>query len=489
MKKLLNIVIIAIILAASVFLITRIPRPGRIANKVNTDHLPGSTEEWLGVFIQGQRIGYSFTKISPLDSGFKIENNQQMTISMMNTQTTLNSRLFAHTDSQYALRDFVIEVQTEGRVMRIEGVIDGTKMKITSYSHGAAQQRTIQLSERPYLPEAVDEIIRKKNLKTGSSINIPYFDPITQSSSTARISVGAKEKVTVLDHEVQAIRVDISYLGIDAILWLDDDYRLVKQTTPAMAMDMIPMTKDRAMAEIEPANAFDLLSFFAVKIDPPLPDPVRLRTLTIELHDIDIDGLEISGDYQRLVNRDPPTLEFSLPVLDHLPDKTIPIDEFHEHLEPTLYAQSNDPQIINEARKIVGSETNARRAVALLTQAVYKMIRQNPVASVPSAIDVLRTREGDCNEHSILFAALARAVGIPTKIYVGLVNLDGHSYYYHAWCAVWLGKWVPVDPTFNRFPSDIGHLKITEGELSEWAKVMKVVGKVKIKVIDYSEIE
>ena len=81
----------------------------------------------------------------------------------------------------------------------------------------------------------------------------------------------------------------------------------------------------------------------------------------------------------------------------------------------------------------------------------------------------------------------ARAAGIPTKIYVGLVNLEGYAYYYHAWCAVWLGTWVPVDPTFNQFPADVGHLKLKEGGIAEQAVVLKVVGKLKIKTKEYTE--
>ena len=118
---------------------------------------------------------------------------------------------------------------------------------------------------------------------------------------------------------------------------------------------------------------------------------------------------------------------------------------------------------------------------------VYDYLEKNPTASLPSALDVLEMKKGDCNEHSILFTALARAIGLPTKIYVGLVNLYGYAYYYHAWCAVWLGKWVPIDPTFNQFPADVGHLKLKEGEIAEQAVVLKVVGKLKIEAIEYNE--
>jgi transglutaminase-like putative cysteine protease len=163
----------------------------------------------------------------------------------------------------------------------------------------------------------------------------------------------------------------------------------------------------------------------------------------------------------------------------------LPIREPKEFLQPSIYIQSDNPEINRAAWQIVGDTTDARTAVRRLTDGVFKMLRKNPTASLPSALDVLKTKEGDCNEHAILFAALARSVGIPTKIYVGLINLYGDAYWYHAWCAVWLGKWVPVDPTFDQFPADLYHLKLKEGEISEQAKVLRVVGKLKIKILEY----
>ncbi len=84
------------------------------------------------------------------------------------------------------------------------------------------------------------------------------------------------------------------------------------------------------------------------------------------------------------------------------------------------------------------------------------------VRSLPSAAEVLRTRVGDCNEHTALFVALARAAGLPARIAVGLVYLRG-GFYYHAWPEVYVeergrGLWLPVDPTLNQFPATTGSL-------------------------------
>ena len=68
---------------------------------------------------------------------------------------------------------------------------------------------------------------------------------------------------------------------------------------------------------------------------------------------------------------------------------------------------------------------------------MHSIIEKKPTVSLPSALEVLKTRVGDCNEHTALYVAMARALGIPARIAVGLVYLRG-AFYYHAWAEVWL---------------------------------------------------
>jgi hypothetical protein len=295
------------------------------------------------------------------------------------------------------------------------------------------------------------------------------------------------EQVEILGEMKTGTRVEIDFMGISSILWLDEEYKLLKEASPAMGLEIIPLSKEQALAEITPDKAFDLITFFSVKLEHPIPDPERLSYLKIRMHDITAEDLDLEDDYQKLTDEPPITIESTLPQLEELPLLTLPITNNEQFLEPSAYIQCTDLRIINKAKDIVGDETNATTAAAKLVHWVYDYLEKNPTASLPSALDVLEMKKGDCNEHSILFTALARAVGLPTKIYVGLVNLYGYAYYYHAWCAVWLGKWVPVDPTFDQFPADVGHLKLKEGEIAEQAVVLKVVGKLKIEAIDYTE--
>ena len=117
-------------------------------------------------------------------------------------------------------------------------------------------------------------------------------------------------------------------------------------------------------------------------------------------------------------------------------------------------------------RGVEGDRNRAER----LTRYVNGLLDKKPTVSLPSAREVLRTKVGDCNEHTALFVAMARSIGMPARIAVGLVFMHG-AFYYHAWPEVYItersgrGLWLPVDPTLNQFPADATHLRLARGGL------------------------
>jgi len=487
MKKIFTYIFVLAVFTITIFLIVQIRKPtGQDTAPQDFSAVQDGYEEWAGIFIHGERIGYSFTKIARADTGLTVENLTRMTLIMMNQTRTLTTHVFAHTDQDYTLKDYSLELRNGGQ-QRVEGTITGKQLKLTSYTQGRPYTQTITLKEKPYFPDAIEQVIKAKNLKPGDEISIPYFDPTTQSSATARITMQSTEQVAVMGEIKSGSRVELSFMGINSVLWLDDDFKLIKESSPAMGLEIIPLSKEQALAEITPDKAFDLITFFSVKLDRPTPNPRTLSYLKVEMQDITTENLDLDDDYQKLVSVHPIIIESTLPQLGELPTLALPIEAQKKYLESSAYIQCTDRRIIDEARQIAGDEKDATNAAAKLVTGVYDLLEKNPTASLPSALDVLQMKKGDCNEHSILFTALARAMGIPTKIYVGLVNLEGYAYYYHAWCAVWLGTWVPVDPTFNQFPADVGHLKLKEGEIAEQAVVLKVVGKLKIKTLEYTQ--
>jgi transglutaminase-like putative cysteine protease len=166
-----------------------------------------------------------------------------------------------------------------------------------------------------------------------------------------------------------------------------------------------------------------------------------------------------------------------------------------QYLAPEALIESDAPEIRAEAelavRGIVWSGTSgaARARAERLTRYVNNLLEKKPTVSIPSAREVLRTKVGDCNEHTALYVAMARALGIPARIAVGLVYVHG-AFYYHAWPEVYIeetqgrGLWLPVDPTLNQFPADATHVRLARGGLEKQTAILPLVGRLKMTVLD-----
>jgi transglutaminase-like putative cysteine protease len=151
-------------------------------------------------------------------------------------------------------------------------------------------------------------------------------------------------------------------------------------------------------------------------------------------------------------------------------------------LDPEPLLESNSPEIRTLAQRLRGTATDPRVVAERLNRWAYDSLRKEITVGVPSALVTLRSRVGDCNEHTQLYVALARAAGIPARVAAGLAYLDG-KFYYHAWPEVWLERWVAVDPTFGQFPADASHLRFTIGGLGRQAELLRLMGALHVDVI------
>jgi transglutaminase-like putative cysteine protease len=111
-------------------------------------------------------------------------------------------------------------------------------------------------------------------------------------------------------------------------------------------------------------------------------------------------------------------------------------------------------------------------------------VEKKPVLSVPNALEVLKMKAGDCNEHAVLTAALLRAAGVPAQIETGLVYQNGR-FYYHAWNLAYTGRWVTADAVFNQIPADVTHIRLARGEGGQELSLLGVLGKIQLEVLSF----
>jgi transglutaminase-like putative cysteine protease len=301
------------------------------------------------------------------------------------------------------------------------------------------------------------------------------------------LRVGARELVRAAGRPVPAFVVEGRFAGVTTRSWITDVGEVVREESP---MGLLSVRETPAQAQalaVAGEVRTDLIEAAAIAPDRPLrlDDPTAVARLRIRLSGIaafppaDLDGEGQTLSDGVLEVRDARTLV----------DGPAPPD-LDLFTRPEAFLESDAPEVKAEAEKAVAGASRPRDRAERLVRHVHAILEKRPTISLPSAREVLRTRIGDCNEHTALYVALARAVHLPARIATGLVQLRG-AFYYHAWPEVFVassearrGRWLPVDPTLNQFPADATHVRLARGGLERQAAIVSLVGRARLEVLD-----
>ena len=83
-----------------------------------------------------------------------------------------------------------------------------------------------------------------------------------------------------------------------------------------------------------------------------------------------------------------------------------PPDSLSPYLRSDAFVQSEHAKIRQQASEILAEVGQDPRQRALaLERWVFEAIDKRAVLSIPSALEVLEQRQGDCNEHAVLYTA------------------------------------------------------------------------------------
>ena len=231
----------------------------------------------------------------------------------------------------------------------------------------------------------------------------------------------------------------------------------------------------------------DVILSTAIQSNVDLGEVENHEELRFVLSGVELDGFQLQGGRQELhgdtlvVRRE--DWGDLKPDYDELP---YPRMDFLEYLQPEPMIQSDDERIIETAERlaqwqIIGTN-DPMRIARRLTMGVNRMLEKEITFSIPNAVQVLDSGRGDCNEHTVLFVAMARALGLPSRTAVGLVYVN-EAFFYHAWPEIWLGQWVAVDPTFGQYPADAAHLRFVIGGLAQQVEIVRLIGNLGIEVV------
>ena len=345
--------------------------------------------------------------------------------------------------------------------------------------------------------------------KVGRQLRLPVFDPVGLAPREVTVGIRAESSFVLADSAgfdpemgkwrgmepvvVRAfeVRADTGVGAAGFSGWVDEQGRVVRTSQLGFELRRLPyevafenwrLTSDsRAAQAARVSEDRDILETTAIGANRRLSSSVV--SLAVRFSHAELAGFDLTSPRQEMhgdtlfVRREAAS---QLAATYALPDGGRRLMPELTMAEPLV--QSTHPEIVKLANQIAGRQRAPRIVAERINRWVYDSLQKRITFGIPSALQVLRSRSGDCNEHAQLYVALARAAGIPARIAAGLAYIDG-KFYYHAWPEVYLREWVAVDPTFGQFPADAAHLRFVVGGLGRQAELLRLMGRLKVEVL------
>lgn len=146
--------------------------------------------------------------------------------------------------------------------------------------------------------------------------------------------------------------------------------------------------------------------------------------------------------------------------------------------EPGLEIDTREVREIAE-RLSVGANSRAGQA-DVLCRFVAEALTDEVVLGPLTTREILAKKRGDCTEHTQVFIALCRAIGLPARPVTGLVWMGDETgaFGWHTWAEVALeGRWSPADPTMGTMGADAAHIVVDDspqGRARLWGAQFKL---------------
>lgn len=450
-------------------------------------------DEWMGAYFKDKKIGYihSTTERGRLagQPSIKVESSAKIEISIENQKNYTELEQEAFIDKEGKLLAFNYKQNIMGHQMVVRGESRDDILLVEVDAGGEKRRKKIPLSDNTYTSGLIKEALLRRGLKVGDEIVLNIFLEPLLTVEPISVKVLSMDKGFVGGRETNIFTLEENFKGIIGTLRITESGLTVEETSPH-GFQLLSLEKKEAMAQGEALSIVDLLLASKVDVNRKIVNPRSLEKLKLKLKNIPSSFPVIDDNNQKVISStkgaEGSEYIFTLQVRQ-ISDSglTIPVKNSFTglYLGSDHIVNADNQVIIKKARKIVGSEKSALQAAKNIYAWVNKSIKKRLVDTV-SALDTLKSGEGECQAHANLYAALARAVGIPTKVISGLVyseEFDG--FMYHAWNEVYIGQWVPVDPTLGGFPADATHLKLSEGGLADQLKILALVGRVEAEVL------
>jgi len=474
--------------AALAMALALIPPPAVLARAM--DAAPTTDTTWMTVLLGGRKIGH--LRIDRTHDGNVVTTTQDLQIQLnRNGHLTPMAVLTRSTET---LDGQPLGFYAKSTLSASDSIVDGERQPdgsyaVTSTVAGLASHSTLSWPTGALLSDGQRQAMARAAGGSGR-YTLNLFDPVNQDVATVNIDVLGNERVSLpdgserLNHQREVLQTSRDVQRMD--LWVNARGETRKGSLDMLGreLDMLACSQSCALA---PVQDIDMLRAAMVDSPQPVPASMRHAFLRYLIHTSDDAGRPvIATDEQRVTSLGHG--DWQVEISDAVPGGQAP--PVQEDTRPNAWLQSDAPEVRALADVAAqGAETDQEKMESLRAFVSRYIDRHGADAGYASAIEIVRTRQGDCKAYAVLLAALARAEGIPVRVITGMVYADRYAgssqvFVPHAWVQAWVdGRWESFDAALGHFDST--HIALDSGDGDPWhfANLSNLFGQVHIALV------
>lgn len=465
-------------------------------------HAAETEEVWRIVQIGNARVGYvrSWSELQTRGEEKVLVTEREHVLSLLRLNDRVSTRMVEHVEESVAgeLRSYEFEMHNPpGAPLRRKATVSDGKLRTELEVNGK-----VSTTERAWDPAvkasvALDRLLVEQPLKPGEKRSFQVVEPSTGEVQTVRMEAAAAyASIKLLSGQSKSLlkvhttagpmQAYDDYLDTTGVVW--------QETMDFLGMATFRTSKAEALKSLA-GEKVDLGAAMLIRV-PGLKNASTAERIVYRVTTPAEDPAKLlaSGRLQQVKKLSDTQAEVTVTASGEFPGASA-IKLGAEYLEPNSYLQSDDALIRKQAAAAVGTETDPLKAALKMERWVFKNLKKKNFSMLlASAGEVARDLSGDCTEHGMLLAAMARARGIPSRVAVGLIYVRKlEAFSGHMWTEVNIqGTWVPLDATLGDGRVGADHIKVSDttfaaddaSGLNAFLPLMSIIGKMKIEVVE-----
>jgi len=338
--------------------------------------------EWKEIYLNKHKVGYATDTIKPFEGGYFIQEEIFLKLNLMGLDSGVYTLTQSRVDDQFLLKSFSFNMTSGVVTFRLSGKLEDGYLLVETGRGRDRRKQKIKVSTQPMIGSGLAHYFKSRKIHVGETHRLPIFDPSTMAHREVIITVAAKEPLEVYGIKYNAFRLEGQMWGQSVTFWLDENGSTLKEEG-FMGLTTIRSSAARAPRDLEGTGAEDLYEMTAIKVNKTLPKPSRLSYLRLEANGMDSARIKPEvweGKRQRFQDG---ILEIKREKVPSKGAYVLPYeangDEMKRFLDPDFNIESDDREIIEQARRISGTDKNPVSVSKKLMHWVYKNLEKRPV--------------------------------------------------------------------------------------------------------------